>query len=288
MSNIKTADEKEMMVFSAAEQIYYSGNHNAAIKALQNFISQYPRSSKLAVSYFYLGEIYKAMQKNETAADAYLKSMEAERGDYSEAATSNYADISYSLGHYQQAIEAYETLTQISSNTANQLKGYEGKMLSFFGSRQYLKALNDAQAIMKKDIADDAAKRRAEFIAAKSYLVLGQRDEAKEYFTDLSKDMTDEIGAESTYTLIQDLYDTGDFVNVENKVYQFSDSGTRQLYWLARSFIVLGDSFADREEWRQARATFESIRDGYVASSSTDDVLEQVEIRLNKLTSIGK
>ncbi|MBQ7222407.1 MAG: tetratricopeptide repeat protein [Bacteroidales bacterium] len=273
MSNIKTADEKEMMVFSAAEQIYYSGNHNAAIKALQNFISQYPRSSKLAVSYFYLGEIYKAMQKNETAADAYLKSMEAERGDYSEAATSNYADISYSLGHYQQAIEAYETLTQISSNTANQLKGYEGKMLSFFGSRQYLKALNDAQAIMKKDIADDAAKRRAEFIAAKSYLVLGQRDEAKEYFTDLSKDMTDEIGAESTYTLIQDLYDTGDFVNVENKVYQFSDSGTRQLYWLARSFIVLGDSFADREEWRQARATFESIRDGYVASSSTDEVL---------------
>ena len=33
----------------------------------------------------------------------------------------------------------------------------------------------------------------------------------------------------------------------------------------------------------QARATFESIRSGYTPSGTSDDVLDQVDIRLRKL-----
>jgi hypothetical protein len=55
------------------------------------------------------------------------------------------------------------------------------------------------------------------------------------------------------------------------------------MYWLAKSFIVLGDSFAERDEWEQAKATFESVKDGYEPSREHDDVIEQVEMRLSKL-----
>lgn len=88
--------------------------------------------------------------------------------------------------------------------------------------------------------------------------------------------------------MIQDTYDAGNFEEVENLVYAFSDSQTNQTYWLAKSFIVLGDSFAEREEWNQARATFESVRDGYEPQGPKDDVLEQVAMRLARLDKMNE
>ena len=56
-----------------------------------------------------------------------------------------------------------------------------------------------------------------------------------------------------------------------------------QNYWLAKAFIVLGDSFVEQGNLPQAKATFESIRSGYTSTGTQDDVLDQVEIRLRKL-----
>ena len=58
------------------------------------------------------------------------------------------------------------------------------------------------------------------------------------------------------------------------------------MYWLAKSFIVLGDSFVDRDELEQAKATFESVRDGYEPQSADDDVKSNVEVRLAKLAEL--
>ena len=49
---------------------------------------------------------------------------------------------------------------------------------------------------------------------------------------------------------------------------------------------MLGDSYVEKGELRQARATFESIRDGYESSGDGDDVLENVNMRLRKLAEL--
>ena len=123
---------------------------------------------------------------------------------------------------------------------------------------------------------------------AKAYRTLGERESARRYFEELAADRSDAFGAESAYTLIQEAYDRGDFSRVEQLVYAFSDAGSNQLYWLAKSFIVLGDSFADRGDLEQAEATFNSILDGYQPSGEEDDVIGQVRSRLNKLKSLRR
>ena len=288
MSNIKTAGEKEQMIFNAAEQVYLSGNRTSAIKTLQSFINSYPDGAKAAQAWFYLAETYKASGRNESAAEAYLQCMSKEKGDYSEAATRNYADICYNLGNYSKALEAYETLQAIATNDVMRTAGRVGEMQANYNSRQYYKSLRNALEMADDSSLDDATRRKAEFIAAKSYIVLGDRTAAKALLGKLSEDCSDAIGAECAYILIQDLYNAGDFEQVEKKVYEFSDTKTSQLYWLAKSFIILGDSFADRERWEQARATYESISKGYKVSVPNDDVPEQTEMRLNKLKAMGR
>ena len=288
MSNIKTASEKEQMIFNAAEQVYLSGNYSSAIRSLQSFLGQYPNGARAAQAWFYLAESYKASGRNESAAEAYLQCMSKEKGDYSEAATRNYADICYNLGNYTKALEAYETLQAIATNDVLRTAGRVGEMMSNYNSRQYYKSLRNALEMADDPSLGEETHRKAEFIAAKSYIVLGDRNAAKILLNKLSADCSDAIGAECAYILIQDYYNAGDFEQVEKKVYEFSDSKTPQLYWLAKSFIILGDSFADRERWEQARATYESISKSYKVSVPNDDVLEQTEMRLNKLKSMGR
>ena len=42
----------------------------------------------------------------------------------------------------------------------------------------------------------------------------------------------------------------------------------------------------ERGEVKQAKATFESVKDGYSSGDSSDDVLSSVELRLTKLAEI--
>ena len=74
---------------------------------------------------------------------------------------------------------------------------------------------------------------------------------------------------------------------MEDIVYSFSEAGTVQNRFLADAFLVLGDSFAERGQIEQARATFESIRDGYKPESEDDDILAQVQIRLDRISQMN-
>ena len=69
-------------------------------------------------------------------------------------------------------------------------------------------------------------------------------------------------------------------------VYDFSGKAGGQNYWLAKAFIVLGDSFAEQDNLAQAKATFESVLNGYESQGADDDVLDNVRMRLDKLNEM--
>ena len=134
----------------------------------------------------------------------------------------------------------------------------------------------------------DSEKLMADYVKAKSLLAVSRRDEAFAILKTISGKVRTPQGAEAAVMLIQDSYDKGDFDSVEKQVYAFSDSGTNQTYWLAKAFIILGDSFVDRGDLRQAKATFESVRDGYTPSGTADDVPDNVNMRLEKLSRMNQ
>ena len=135
--------------------------------------------------------------------------------------------------------------------------------------------------------SDDSMKVETEYVKARSYLATSRRDEAFAILERLSQDVMNVYGAEAAYLLILDSYDKGEFEDVETKVYAFADAGSDQTYWLAKSFIVLGDSFMERGDSAQAKATFESIMEGYSSSGAADDVADNVTMRLRKIEELA-
>ena len=282
----KTEEEKEDLVFSSAEQVFLSDNYQKALAALKSYMEKYPDGRNLHKANFYLAESYKALDMKEQACDCYEIVIGGGQSAFVEVSMLNYASLSYKLERWDDAFGGYKALYESAKMDQNRFLAKVGMMRSAFRGRSYDQALVYAQTLSEDHRADDALKREASYVLAKSYMAQSHRDEALAILRVLSADTATEYGAEAAYMLIVDAYDRGDFQDMENKVYAFSESGSGQMYWLAKSFIVLGDSFADRGELKQAKATFESIKEGYAGSADGDDVLEDVEIRLQKLDAL--
>ena len=170
----KSPGEKEMLVFSSAEQVYLNHSYAAAVTALNNFIKDYPESTKIPAAYFYLGESYSQLGKMQLAADAYLVVMKRPSGSYTELATKHYAAIQYELEQYANAVDAYMSLSSIAIIENNKLEALKGLMWSFYKNKQYRNALVQSDKVIENKSFDHQTTTDATYIKAKSQLALAK------------------------------------------------------------------------------------------------------------------
>lgn len=288
-SSALTADiDKEELLYNAAEQTYLGGNWEKALLSLQNYQNRYPSGKYIAQTDFYLAETCRNMGKKDQAVDFYGKVLDSSDESFKEVSALNLARLSFEVNNYSKALEGYKILASVAKMPQNQHIAKLGMMKAAYMDKQYDDACVYADNLKSDKSSTDAEKLDATFVKAKSKLAVSERDEAMSLFKSISSKTSTAQGAEAAYMLIQDSSDKGDFEAVEKQVYAFSDSGSDQTYWLAKAFILLGDSFVEREDFKQARATFESVRDGYESQGSSDDVLDNVIMRLGKLDEMGK
>ena len=283
LSTVKSEDERESMIFNSAQQIFLSEDYPGAISALTSYLEKYPQGANSLQAMFYVAESFNKLGKAEQAAQQYLKVMESGEGAFTEIATLNYGKLSYQLQKYEEASRAYQSLEQIALLGNNKAEASIGVMRSLYKCNDIDATISACDKVLQLNGIAQGIKREAMYIKGKCLSGRENREETNKVLEALAKDPSDNYGAEAAYLLIVDAYDSGNFTQVEERTFSLSDSGTPQTYWLAKSFIVLGDSYAERDEMEQAKATFESIKENYKPAGKDDDVLAQVEKRLYKI-----
>ena len=283
---VKTPDEKERLFFNSAEQVFLSENYTKALQALLDYKSRYPQGAAAYKADFYIAQCYRNLGKDEQACDYYKKVVVSGTGSFVELSTLGFAQLSYKLERWDDAYDAYASLFSSAKIENNRATAIVGMMRSAFKGHHWNDAISVADRLLGGLTNEEAILREALYVKAKSCLASSRRAEAFKILGELSQNMNDSYGAEAAYLLILDSYDSGDFDAVQTRVFAFSDASSPEIYWFAKSLIVLGDSYVEKGELRQARATFESIRDGYESSGDGDDVLENVNMRLRKLAEL--
>ena len=280
----RTDAQKEDVYFGTAEEIFLAGNYAKAESTFRSYLEKYPESAKVPQAEFYLAESYRGLGDKEKACDHYVTALEKGLdGSFQETACLHYGDLAYALGRYGKAYGAYRKLKDVARLEDNRLAADMGLMRSAFRAREYEDAIAAAGDLRSNRQATAAQRREAEYLRAKSCLGMSRRAEAYGIFEQLAKEPSTAEGAEAAYLIIQDQFDRADFAGIEDKVYDFAAKAGSQSYWLAKAFIVLGDTFAENGNMAQAKATFESIKSGYKPSGPEDEVLDQVNLRLRKL-----
>ena len=277
----KSADEKEQMLFDSGEQLFLSQAYAQAIQSLRGLLAQYPDGAKSAQSHFYIAESLFHTGKEEEAADAYFTVIRTGQGAFAEQATLQYARISFRLQKYDEAAKGYETLSEIAVLENNQTEAEIGKLRAYYNLASHEQTISQAQKVLTLVGLSPSIMQETQYLKAKSHIALGQREEANLILQQLSRETYSPIGAESAYLLILDTYNAGQFELAEERIYSLSDSDSPQHYWIALSFIILGDIYADRSETEQALATYQSLLDEY-KSETPDNIHDIVRARIQK------
>lgn len=284
-NNISTGStaETRRLYYTTAEQVYLAGNWSGAVSSFGEYLKRYPSGEHTADAYYYLASSYKQLGQKEKACELYRRALdEGLGGSSAEFARMGYADLSFELERYSDAYAAYLQICGSDSASARGLDPYLGVLRSAYRGRMWEETLSAADQILRRTTVE-AYVREAKYDQAKAYMSTSRRDEAMKLFVLLSEAPATPEGAEATVALIQDLFDRGRFEDVETRVYDFASECGSQSYWLARSYIILADSFAERGNMEQAVLTLQSIRDGYVPYGENDDILETVERKLQSL-----
>lgn len=277
----KTPEQKEEMFFTAAQQQFFADDYSSAIASFTSFMQQYPESGRKSDCMYYIAECYRLSKDKEKACETYSKVIELGKNKYTLPSLRQFAKLNFSMDNFVPAAQAYDSLAVMDSLDKGVLKeALAGAMDSWYKAKEYVKAEERASAVLAKEEFSAGEKAHAGMLRAKSLLAVSRRDEAFAQLALLAADPKSEEGAEAAYMIILDCYDRADFDAVKEKVYAFSDSGTSRMYYLAKAFIILGDSFVEQGKTKQAEATFKSVAEGYPDNA---EIQEDIQMRLEKL-----
>lgn len=282
LSEMKTGEDREKMLYLSVERFCKARKWSSAATSAQSFLVTYPDGPYSANVKLHLARALAATGRREAALNAYLEAASSGDASLAETATLEYASLAYSMEKYARAEKSYSSLIMMSPHSGTRTAALSGRMKASYMLKKYDNVITDAQSIGTLAGAGAPAKREAQYYLAKAYLKKEGREFAKPLLATLSGDVSDEFGAEACYLLVEDAFNTGNFEDVESRTDAFSNSGTTHLYWLARSFIILGDSYAARGDLAQAESVYRSVKGGY-SSNKKDDILGRVDGRLKEL-----
>lgn len=283
MSGFRSETERETMYFNSAVQSFFSGDYEKALANLLDFEQNYPSGQHLTRADYYIAESYKSLSQPENACEYYLKVVQGDDAYLGESSKMSLAGLYYGMQRYSSSFDAYQDIFETTEDDAYRKDARLGRMRSAYRARLFDDALTAADEVAAFFVDAPDIVREAKWTTAKSYLSSSRRDLAIPVLEELAQQPEYEEGAEAAYLLIYDRFNSGKFGEVEDMVYEFSESGVTSDYWLAKAYILLGDAYMERGFKTQAKATYQSIVDGYTPSGAQDDVLDTARSRISNL-----
>jgi tetratricopeptide (TPR) repeat protein len=278
---IKNPGEKDSLIFIAAERLYQSGDCPRALAAMKKYIEDYPSGEFLTSANFYMADCSMKQQSYDVALNSYSYVVRQPSGDFTEAAWSGVARANYNLKNYGDAALAFEQVKALTQTPAGKFDAELGLMRTYSIMNENGKAAAAANVVIASTGISAELKREANLIIGRASQQSGDHNKAVEIFKTLAVDLNQAIDAESKYRLIASYIALKKYKEADEEVVSFGETKSSQLYWMAKSFILLGDIYVQRKDIPQAKATYESVITGY--RRQDDGVIEEAKQRLEEL-----
>ncbi len=272
---------RDSLTFASAQRLYLANRHEDAARSLRSYIKTYPEGDYTSDALYYLGNCYR--QEGDAAHEMEtLRSLVAQgQTPYRVESLSRLAPLAEEQRAYTVAAEAYRQLSRYATQRQERqvaLDHYLRLIEKSGNEEQTLQAARTVEA--HKDVSAKSL-RRARYLQADIHRRRGEQDQALALYNLLCKEVRSNEGGEAMYRLIEAKMETGDWKQTEEMVFTFSEMPSPNNYWLANAFLLLGDCYCKQGDNFQARATYQSIVDGYAPAN--DGVIEAAKARIAQL-----
>lgn len=273
-----------------ANQAYLNADCENAISGLSAYLNKIEAPRNYVTAQFYLGECSYLNKEYETALFHYNKVIEKDEKHMLEALF-HAANINYRLKNNEAANGYYTQLEKINTDELKIPVMNKGLMLTHYQLKNFPEAITYSSKVLTKSQLSKSEKEEATMIQANSYYELGNNDNAAIWFKKVVALSTDVDKAEAGYKLCEIHYLKDEYKQAEAEIFSYLKQKPSYDYWLAKGFILLADVYVKLEDNFQAKATLQSVIDGYttdkddiktIAQSKLDAIVAAEEAKDNK------
>ncbi len=281
------AVSRDSLSFASARGLYFSSDESTtkqkgAATALEGYIDDYPKGYYMNDALFLLSDCHIKMGNNKDAIKTLTTLSQRGNNQYSERVYDRLAQMTYAEGMYKESAETSRMLYDIAKDDETRketMSRYVDATIKHGDQDAIRKMCDDVVSLGESKVGTDAT-LEAKYALATMQRVRGERAEALVLYQDLANSNSKHKG-EANYYIIDNLYRQAKYTDAEKKIFEFADQPSANSYWLAKSFIMLGDIYAAQGDSFQARATYQSIVDGY--ANHTDGVVESAKAKISEL-----
>ncbi|MDR1758470.1 MAG: tetratricopeptide repeat protein [Bacteroidales bacterium] len=275
--------KQDSISFKAGESKYLRGDCEAAIRAFDSYVSQFPQGMFVGKAYFYKAECAYGLKNFNKALTDYEYILQHFSSEYNETAARRAATILYNKKEYQRAWTYFKQLLDMSTNEQTTRYAQNAIMHCAFELKQYRETLNAAKVLLQDKNLDSELSCEAKLIAGKSALATGDYATAVSYFQPLAATPDRDHAAEAAYLSCLAEFQQKNYDECEKQITNMLSTrySSDAEYWFASVFILYGDLYAARENYFQARYTYQSIVDNYEGE-------DLKQIARNKIMEINK
>lgn len=263
-----------------AENHYVEGNCEKAVRDLTNYIKRYPKGLFSLDARFYRADCESRQGFKQEAIQDFEYVVDRATNKFTEKSHYALANLYEELDSNHRSIANYEKLIQIGKSRKFINEAEEHLLALYLREDQGEDAAEMAKKLLSRSPLSDELWQLAKLSLAKISYDNEAYDRSLMHLDSLAK-KSSEKGAEGKYLSAQIHYLKGDYGKCDTMIYNLVDQVPSFPYWIAKGFILLADNFIAKEDYFNAKITFQSVIDNA-------DIPELVEIAKEKLAILKK
>ena len=283
LTKYKTAnpEDKELasVEFETAKSFYFNQKYDEAIVAFKRYQSEYPSSPFEDDVNYYLGESYYRAEKYEDAIRQLLPVARNTNSQWYSRAVYRVAMLYNQLDENDAARDYFRVLERIASNRRTEFDAWSGLMEAYYNLGQYDSAIYFGSQILKKGAFSVNAENQTQLLIGKSYLVMGNAEDAIDYFLNTVNTAKDIHGAEAQFLIAKIFHDQGDYQRSNEALFNLNENYGIYEEWIGRSFLLIAENFIALDELFQAKATLNSL----IEKSPIEEIVRQAKQKLSEM-----
>jgi TolA-binding protein len=274
--------EIDSLTYQAAENLVADGNCDDAIESFEKYLAKFPKGLFAVNANYSLADC--AYRKNdfEKAVEGFEFVINTPIGQFTEPSLLGAATIRLKQNDYAKAVEHYMALESVAEFALNVMRARTGQMRAHYQLGNYPEALEAIDKILGDENLTDELEVEARLNRARILFTTKEYEKSMEDFSWLSQKKETEWGAEAKFRLAQIAYSNDDYAAAENTVFELIKEFPAADYWKVKSFILLADVYAAKEDFFQAKATLQSVIDNVQTPALVKEAETKMQLILQK------
>ncbi|ERJ58708.1 tetratricopeptide repeat protein [Sphingobacterium paucimobilis] len=271
--------EQDNLAFKASQTLFSRGQYGPAVEAINAYFDKFPKPRQEKHARYIRGvSLYHTGHPREALKDLNII-LNDWTSPYTENTLLTAAALYLSLKEYNEAIVHLKKLELNTDYKDNYGYAVTNLMICYFEIGDLKQMDKYVKLIKNYDRASDEELATAHLYTAKAMLQQGNKESALKELNLAALKSQAAVSAEARYRVGLLQYENKEYDKAQKSAFDVIENMDSHDYWVAKSFILLADTYARKGNAVQAKSTLESILENY---EGDDDVIPSAKQRLQQ------